>query len=123
MSHIPHTGAYAVTTDSRTPGTRNGEDFIFFDFPADFPVDSYEVVVPSLTSGWDRTHLYRIGPPRQRVALPQIALDPAGQVMLLPAMEGSILPRYVAKMVRGKGYLVRGSGAGQVYQMAIVGGY
>lgn len=118
MAHIPHTGAYAVTPDSRTPGARNAEDFVFFAYPDGFPEDSYAVVVPSLTNGWDRVHHYNIGPLRQRVALPQVALDPTGLILVIPLYEESLLPRFQAKMVRGKRYVIPQAKLQGTYSMA-----
>ena len=86
------------------PGRRNGDDYVVFKWPCNFPASRYTVVIQSLdTAG---PPFRSIGNLDYQVLLPFVQLGYGSdiKIALLPDTTG--LPSFWAKLIRGSTYTI-----------------
>lgn len=100
-------------------GRMNGEDFVQFTYPTNFPAHRYTVVVEGLMTS---TSQYRaVGTLGKKLRLPHVYLPSigSGKIGVLP--DDSRLPSFWAQFVRGNTYIIPDTRQSGAYTMERVG--
>lgn len=99
-----------LTLPIAVPYRLDATDFVFFNFPSNFPVDQYRVVIESPATGsahpWDRFR--DIGHLQSKVELPGIIFSKgfgsAAQIGVIPKQSG--YDAFISNLVRGATYTI-----------------
>ena len=101
---------FHVTLPHAVPYRLSAEDYIFFNYPPNFPVEKYTVVVESASnaSGNPSDRFRSIGMLDRKVELPNVYFSKGfgshSKVGVLPNYEG--MPSYIGNLIRGSTYTI-----------------
>ena len=101
---------FHTTLPIAIPYRLDATDFVFFNYPRDFPVHNYRVIFESMSNASpNRDDRFRdIGPLEPKVELPGVyysrGFGSAGSIFVLPKFEG--LKAYIGNIVRGATYTI-----------------
>jgi len=97
------------------PGRLNGDDFVMFKWPCDFPKCNYTVVIQSLdTAG---PPFRSIGKLDHQLRLPFVQLGYGNDIKIGVIPESECDPSFWAKLVRGSTYDIPNKKCSGVYMM------
>ncbi len=101
---------FHVTLPLAIPYRLNAEDYVFFNYPENFPAHQYQVVMESMSNAspnpLDRYRI--IGGLAKKVELPQVYFSKGfgshAMIGVVPVING--LPSFVGNLVRGSTYTI-----------------
>lgn len=100
---------HTVTIPQGIPFRLNATDYILFNYPNDFPVHNYRIVMESMSnaSSHHGDRFRDIGPLEKKCELPDVyfsrGFGTAASILLLPITPG---PTFIGNLVRGATYTV-----------------
>lgn len=104
------TSNHTVVIPQGIPYRLNATDYVFFNYPTDFPLDQYRVVMESMSnaSSHPNDRFRDIGPLEKKCELPDVyfsrGLGTASSILVLPKDETMGLPAFIGNLVRGATY-------------------
>ncbi len=107
---IGRVGNYHTTLPLAVPYRMDATDFVFFNFPTNFPVRNYHVLVESIsTASSEPMDRYRdIGPLEHKVELPNVyfskGFDSHARIGVIPVNGNG--PSFLGNLVRGSTYTI-----------------
>jgi hypothetical protein len=102
------TSNHTVTLPQAIPYRLNATDYIFFNYPPDFPLNKYRVIMESMSnaSSHHNDRFRDIGPLEKKCELPDVyfsrGLGTAGSILVLPTEPN--LPSFIGNLIRGATY-------------------
>lgn len=101
---------YFATLPYDIPYKLNAESYVFFNYPDNFPFQSYRVLVESMSnaSPYQKDRFRDIGPLQRKVELPDVhfskGFGSAASLLVVPSISG--LPSFLANLYRGNTYTI-----------------
>jgi len=108
---INRVGNYHITLPHAIPYRLNAYDFVFFNYPKDFPDHLYHVIVESMSNASpNHNDRFRdIGKLEQKVELPEVyygqGFGSHSSLLVLPIVDEKA-PKFIANLIRGATYRI-----------------
>jgi hypothetical protein len=107
---IPKVGNFHVTLPLAIPYRLDATDYVFFNYPSDFPIHGYRVIMESMSnaSSHKDDRFRDIGPLEKKVELPQVffsrGFGSQSSIFVLPIQEGNRM--FIGNLIRGATYTI-----------------